>query len=166
MVDESMVRLLLLSLPGVSSNLGPTQPVDENAMPISPQASSLALPQVPQSHFLCPPENSYTPSTTPPQYPSPSLLQIPLIHIQNATPSPVQPFPQVLFEHDPLPLQPSDPYAPVEQALAAPAFTPQHEESRPPYQNHVPSRKQRFTMGPRADCELCRNRVKGHYIHL
>ena len=167
MVDEDMVRSPALIppprsfiTPGIDTARG------RECHAYIPQASSIALPQVPQSHFLCPPENPYTPSTTPPQYPSPSLLQIPLIHIQNATPSPVQPFPQVLFEHDPLPLQPSDPYAPVEQALAAPAFTPQHEESRPPYQNHVPSRKQRFTMGPRADCELCRNRVKGHYIHL
>ncbi|ESK96902.1 hypothetical protein Moror_6480 [Moniliophthora roreri MCA 2997] len=29
-----------------------------------------------------------------------------------------------------------------------------------------PSRRQRFTMGPRADCEKCRLGVKGHSVHL
>ncbi|KAJ4488038.1 hypothetical protein J3R30DRAFT_3695694 [Lentinula aciculospora] len=29
-----------------------------------------------------------------------------------------------------------------------------------------PSRKHRFAMGPRADCEKCRQGVKGHYIHI
>src|SRR6266576_3242427 len=28
-----------------------------------------------------------------------------------------------------------------------------------------PSRKPRFTMGPRADCDLCRQGVKGHSAH-
>ncbi|KAH8102864.1 hypothetical protein BXZ70DRAFT_926908 [Cristinia sonorae] len=30
----------------------------------------------------------------------------------------------------------------------------------------VAARKQRFTMGPRADCEKCRSGVKGHWVHL
>ncbi|KAJ3786181.1 hypothetical protein GGU10DRAFT_177624 [Lentinula aff. detonsa] len=29
-----------------------------------------------------------------------------------------------------------------------------------------PSRKHRFAMGPRVDCEKCRQGVKGHYIHI
>lgn len=38
----------------------------------------------------------------------------------------------------------------------------------PSYANVSPSssRKQRFTMGPRADCEKCRLGVKGHWMHL
>jgi len=30
----------------------------------------------------------------------------------------------------------------------------------------MPSRRQRFTMGPRADCEKCRLGVKGHWMHF
>ncbi|KZT74130.1 hypothetical protein DAEQUDRAFT_721010 [Daedalea quercina L-15889] len=34
-------------------------------------------------------------------------------------------------------------------------------------QPHQPAvRKQKFTMGPRADCEKCRLGVKGHWMHL
>ncbi|KAH9842401.1 uncharacterized protein C8Q71DRAFT_732706 [Rhodofomes roseus] len=35
-------------------------------------------------------------------------------------------------------------------------------------QDHTapPARKQRFTMGPRADCEKCRLGVKGHWMHF
>jgi len=38
----------------------------------------------------------------------------------------------------------------------------------PSYANVVvfsPRRQQRFTMGPRADCEKCRLGVKGHWVH-
>ncbi|KAJ3542817.1 hypothetical protein NM688_g5934 [Phlebia brevispora] len=30
----------------------------------------------------------------------------------------------------------------------------------------IPTRKQRFTMGPRADCEKCRLGVPGHWMHI
>lgn len=29
-----------------------------------------------------------------------------------------------------------------------------------------PTRRQRFTMGPRADCEKCRLGIKGHWMHI
>ncbi|KAF9069833.1 hypothetical protein BDP27DRAFT_1324676, partial [Rhodocollybia butyracea] len=29
-----------------------------------------------------------------------------------------------------------------------------------------PSRKHRFAMGPRADCDKCKQGIKGHYLHL
>lgn len=38
-----------------------------------------------------------------------------------------------------------------------------HDLSRPPL---PPARKQRFTMGPRADCEKCRLGVPGHWMHF
>ncbi|CCM06032.1 uncharacterized protein FIBRA_08277 [Fibroporia radiculosa] len=61
-------------------------------------------------------------------------LQIPVIQVQGATPSPVSEL----------------------------ASLRSHE-------NEVPvsgSRRQKFTMGPRADCEKCQMGVKGHWMHF
>jgi len=61
-------------------------------------------------------------------------LTIPVVHIQEATPSPV----------------------------AAPCSAQRRDSG-----DNMPSlRKQRFTMGPRADCEKCRMGVKGHWMHV
>ena len=167
MVYEPMVCLFPdTSAFGLSSRAESSQRTDDLSMPMLQTMS--ASPQIPQSQYLCPPENQYTPSTTPPQYPSPSLLEIPLIQIQNATPSPVQPFPQASFERTPSSPQPSDHlYRASDQAPAASAYASQREDAQGfQYLSSTAPRKMRFTMGPRADCELCRNRVKGHYMHF
>ncbi|KAE9400752.1 hypothetical protein BT96DRAFT_634670 [Gymnopus androsaceus JB14] len=50
---------------------------------------------------------------------------------------------------------------------STPSDSPMSISSSPSSANITsPSRKQRFTMGPRADCEKCRLGIKGHWVHL
>ncbi|KAH9857694.1 hypothetical protein C2E23DRAFT_881266 [Lenzites betulinus] len=86
---------------------------------------------------------------------SQNRLQIPAIQVQAATPSPVQ-----LFSQPPL----GDPcFAGSAVTIASP---PVDFLGHGQQQQGAQGRKQRFTMGPRADCEMCRLRVKGHYMHF
>ncbi|KAJ3726055.1 hypothetical protein C8R42DRAFT_659828, partial [Lentinula raphanica] len=61
---------------------------------------------------------------------------------------------------------------PIGFPSATRSFTPIHDSpmsiSNSPSSASVvsPSRKHRFAMGPRSDCEKCRLGVKGHYIHI
>jgi hypothetical protein len=68
--------------------------------------------------------------------------------------------------------QNQQPFAPMEtqQATDQPFFvspsnprpTYASPTTMPGFQQHRP----RFTLGPKANCELCRLRVPGHYAHL
>ncbi|KZT11203.1 uncharacterized protein LAESUDRAFT_670928 [Laetiporus sulphureus 93-53] len=54
----------------------------------------------------------------------------------------------------------------ISAALAAPShLAPSHHCQDPREAAHM-ARKQKFTMGPRADCEKCRLGVKGHWMHF
>ena len=147
-------------------------------MSISPQRLShlSSAPGGPSpSQYLHPPDIQY-PSAKATLHPqNPNRLQIPAIQIQAATPSPVQMYdaqprldspaltpsssmsesvPAFAFEDTSM-LSPSSASSPSTELRA------QHQMS-----TAATAKKQRFTMGPRADCELCRQRVKGHYMHF
>ena len=131
------------------------------------------LPEPPQSQYLCPPDASvlYPHNEAAQQFQNPNQLHIPSIHVQAATPSPVQLFPSdSVTANTGDALAPGPPFAqpPSHDLLsAAPAMlAPPPTESPNTIQASGPARKQRFTMGPRADCEQCRMRVKGHYMHF
>ncbi|KAI0831768.1 hypothetical protein BC628DRAFT_1335988 [Trametes gibbosa] len=106
---------------------------------------------------------------------SPNRLQIPAIQIQAATPSPVQLFAQSPLD-DPRLTAASSPACELEDAaMCSPSTTASpalefsahnHHHQQHQQQQAPPGRRQRFTMGPRADCEMCRLRVKGHYAHF
>lgn len=147
---------------------------------MSPTRPSLVLPEPPQSQYLRPPDSTvlYPHSEAAQQFRNPNELRIPSIHVQAATPSPVQLFPTdsvnvgIIARHTPI-LEP--PYVPLPShgLPCAPEGTPAllvpHSHPGDPSnttQATGPPRKQRFTMGPRADCEMCRMRVKGHYMHF
>ncbi|KAH9923962.1 uncharacterized protein BXZ73DRAFT_103694 [Epithele typhae] len=158
-----------LSIPGSGFNTPGSQPgeirvdavmfEDEQMMPTDDDramfmfpASATPAPTAPLLHLrpFGPHSASGSAASTPPQFSSPALLQIPLIQIQNATPSPVQPFPHPTFD------------LPVTQEREQAMLDAPLEEPRSP----LATRRQRFTMGPRADCEQCRMRVPGHYAHF
>jgi hypothetical protein len=84
----------------------------------------------------------------------PSLqLRVPAIVVQPSTPaeSPIQ-----LLSRTDSPTRPASPNA----MLLSPA-TSWSANASP-----VNSRRQRVTMGPRADCEKCKLGVKGHWMHF
>ncbi|KAI1788478.1 hypothetical protein LXA43DRAFT_1025310 [Ganoderma leucocontextum] len=153
------------------------EPMSENdaLMSTSPARPSLMLPEPPQSQYLRPPGAVLYPlNEAAQQFQNQNQLHIPAIHVQAATPSPVQ-----LFPSDSVNVNVGDasapglPFAPPpSHGLACapgdpPAlFVPPPGEPPDTTQPTGPPRKQRFTMGPRADCELCRMRVKGHYMHF
>ena len=108
-----------------------------------------------------------TPFLGTPMFQNSNQLQIPSIQIQAATPSPVQMFPQQPFPDSMPPASTSDVFTPPEQiSTATSSLLPPQQQEYPATQIPSGSRKQRFTMGPRADCELCQRRVKGHYMHF
>ncbi|CDO74880.1 hypothetical protein BN946_scf185004.g30 [Trametes cinnabarina] len=122
---------------------------------------------------------------------NPGRLQIPAIQIQAATPSPVQ-----MFSRAPLDSPSASPSGSISASVpvsasppapgfssddtsmasptsaASPASDVSSQQSRQQEQEQMSTgaaaaaKRQRFTMGPRADCELCRQRVKGHYMHF
>jgi len=57
-----------------------------------------------------------------------------------------------------------------QNASRAPSTTTQSSPISPmtvsPTNSPITNRKQRFTMGPRSDCEKCRTGVKGHWMHF
>ncbi|GBE82609.1 hypothetical protein SCP_0409940 [Sparassis crispa] len=113
------------------------------------QPDMLPQPEL-QGQFLRPPE---------PLYPAPqqqyqAQLQIPSIQIHDATPSPVH-----APELTPASTQ-GGPFIPP-----APAEEPIQRQAQAQAQGPA-GRKQRFTMGPRADCEKCRLGVRGHWMHF
>lgn len=66
-----------------------------------------------------------------------------------------------------VPLTPCDSHPttpPPPQVTEEPQDINMHSPRIPP--TPVSIRRQRFTMGPRADCEKCRMGVKGHWIHV
>ncbi|OSC97623.1 hypothetical protein PYCCODRAFT_1471672 [Trametes coccinea BRFM310] len=165
-------------------------PADENSMSVSPPRHSHLSGRggsPPSPQYLHPPDLAYTSpkaTMTPQPYTraqvqNTSRLQIPAIQIQAATPSPVQMFPRAPLDSPSLSSSVS-----VSSSSSAPAFnfedmsmaSPSSTASRAlelsaQQQQQAPStaaaaKRQRFTMGPRADCELCRQRVKGHYMHF
>lgn len=104
------------------------------------------LDSLPSVRLLVPPSEDVV--GTPPPFPQrhmfsrPELLerqqlQIPSIHVHAATPSPVS-------MHHPTP-SPTSSISPSSAGCM---------------------RKQRFTMGPRADCEKCRAGIRGHWVHF
>ncbi|KAM5542566.1 hypothetical protein V8D89_003527 [Ganoderma adspersum] len=151
------------------------EPMSENDVILSmlPARPSLMLPEPPQSQYLRPPDAAalYPHSEVAQQFQNANQLPIPSIHVQAATPSPVQLFPpdSVTVNTGDAP-PPGPPFAPPpshDLLCAAPAmFVPPPAEPSNTTQAAGPPRKQRFTMGPRADCEQCRMRVKGHYMHF
>lgn len=58
--------------------------------------------------------------------------------------------------HPPTPQSPADSQEPQDINMHSPRIPP----------TPTSARRQRFTMGPRADCEKCRMRVKDHWMHF
>ncbi|KAI0637367.1 hypothetical protein C8Q77DRAFT_1097199 [Trametes polyzona] len=149
-----------------------SMPGDENTMSISPPRPSHFPSSGASSSLHLPPHNAGYPSTKGTLQPqNPNRLQIPAIQIQAATPSPVQ-----MYSHPPLdsPALPASssgrgsgpPFASDDATMRSPSDT---SSPTGDFRGHQPGqgqKRQRFTMGPRADCELCRMRVKGHYMHF
>lgn len=79
--------------------------------------------------------------------------QAPIICVLPATPSDS---PTMLQDQN------SRPQAPSPTARSSP-ISPMTVS---PTNSPITSRKQRFTMGPRSDCEKCRMGVKGHWMHF
>ncbi len=166
MVDESMVCFTTPPVVDPTIVSLALQGEDANNMAVSPPRLPSVLPDANQVSLLQRPDLAYPSSLA--SHRSPNLLQIPLIQIQTATPSPVQMFGQDTLQsfslsatsvsdapfaaHATQPPTPSVQFAPLDANADLQA---------PPI-----ARKQRFTMGPRADCEMCRMRVKGHYMHF
>ncbi|EJF62606.1 hypothetical protein DICSQDRAFT_179910 [Dichomitus squalens LYAD-421 SS1] len=143
---------------------------NDNSMSISPTRRSSTLLETPQAQYLRPSGGSvYLRSGTTQSFQNPNQLQIPAIHVQAATPSPVQLAPPNILNDDSLPVSGS-PFAPAHNLgvplAPSPLSSMPPDESPHPYTTPGPPKKQRFTMGPRADCEMCRTRVKGHYMHF
>ncbi|KAI0668539.1 hypothetical protein C8Q78DRAFT_1071396 [Trametes maxima] len=143
---------------------------DENTMSVSsPRPSHVSIQEPsPHSQYLRPPDALYPSSkaTLLPQ--SPNRLQIPAIQIQAATPSPVQMFAQPPLDTPPLLSSTAGPAFSFEDtSMTSPTSTSPNTHLPIPQQTTTgTSKRQRFTMGPRADCEQCRMRVKGHYMHF
>ncbi|KAJ3854639.1 hypothetical protein EV368DRAFT_80370 [Lentinula lateritia] len=130
------------------------------------------------------------PSTAVPLTATYGRPQLPLLQTSFSRPSNVrpdyatatQPLPQVATTNSSyhqhlapsinvLPPTPNAPF-PMAFSLAARPSTPMNESpmSIPNSPSSAtilsPSRKHRFAMGPRTDCEKCNLGVKGHYIHI
>ncbi|OJT04098.1 hypothetical protein TRAPUB_5250 [Trametes pubescens] len=102
---------------------------------------------------------------------NPNRLQIPAIQIQAATPSPVQMYTQPPLDSPSLSSTSSGPTFAFEDAsMCSPSSTSSPHADFNAQSQQTPTsattKRQRFTMGPRADCEQCRMRVKGHYMHF
>ncbi|KAI0747672.1 hypothetical protein C8Q80DRAFT_1104343 [Daedaleopsis nitida] len=140
---------------------------EDNSMCVSPPRPPSTLPETSSVQPFHVPSSLQ--SSTHPLYHNPGHLRIPSIQIQTATPSPVQMFAQAPLDARPMSTSvPESVFATHgEQAsLSTPEVTSPSEERRLYPQAVTATRKQRFTMGPRADCEMCRMRVKGHYMHF
>lgn len=59
---------------------------------------------------------------------------------------------------------PATPFSPPTQEVQEPQDINMHSPRISPAP--ISTRRQRFTMGPRADCEKCRMGVKGHWVHF
>lgn len=77
--------------------------------------------------------------------------------VNGLTPTPAPPYYSDLEPPYP-PTRPSSPASNSSMMVLSPL---------PSYLNVAasPRRQQRFTMGPRADCEKCRLGIKGHWVH-
>jgi hypothetical protein len=106
-----------------------------------------------QSSLLSAP-HSYTCSLSPQSELPISHGQGPMICVLPATPSASPSTPQEHVSRSQMPL-------PTSQPSPTPSVAMFPTNSSP-----VTSRKQRFTMGPRSDCEKCRLGVKGHWMHF
>jgi hypothetical protein len=105
-----------------------------------------------------------------PLHPSPSTSSEQLI------PTTMSPEGPTVNVHPPTPVPPTGPYFDSEPPyLTTRPSSPASNSSMmvlspvPSYANLAPSsprrQQQRFTMGPRADCEKCRLGIKGHWVH-
>lgn len=70
-----------------------------------------------------------------------------------------------------LPATPSESQNPHRQdihssGLSSDQSSPMSPMSITPANSPAANRKSRFTMGPRSDCEMCRQGVKGHWMHF
>ncbi|KAI0373325.1 hypothetical protein BV20DRAFT_805681 [Pilatotrama ljubarskyi] len=150
-----------------------SMPGDENAMSVSPprpSCLSVRAPSPSSSQYFHPPSAGYPSSKATLQAQNPNRLQIPAIQIQAATPSPVQMFTQPLLDSPPVASSASNPAFNFEDTTMCSPSTTSSPSAEFRAQEQIPTptgtKRQRFTMGPRADCELCRLRVKGHYMHF
>lgn len=107
-----------------------------------------------QSSFLSAP-SQHTYSLSPQNDLSTNPLQPPMIRVLPATPanSPLSTQNHVADTHAHLPNSTSQSSSMSPMAIS-PAVSPSS------------NRKQRFTMGPRSDCEKCKLGVKGHWMHI
>ena len=107
--------------------------------------------RIPYSHSHSHPQSQYP---TPPLSP---MFPTPLAHpaqLQQTQPIPQH---QGLFSmHDATESSSTSPADPIAAATSSDSL------SRP----SLSPRKPRFSMGPRADCEKCRRREPGHWVHL
>ncbi|EIN03417.1 hypothetical protein PUNSTDRAFT_139570 [Punctularia strigosozonata HHB-11173 SS5] len=133
---------------------------------ISTSASSLATP------------SASDPSPQPlvlPHVSRPSSLH-PLICIQPATPSTpsassISPSPSSTTQpHSRSPWGTARSVSPAHMYFSAsppgPINSPGHTHPSPTASTNGPRKVLRFSMGPRADCEKCRQGLKGHSVHL
>ncbi|KAH9890675.1 hypothetical protein C8Q73DRAFT_747511 [Cubamyces lactineus] len=158
------------------------EPMSGDEMSVSPRrlSQSLSAPGCPSpspspSQYLHPPDIQY-PSAKASLHPqNPNRLQIPAIQIQTATPSPVQMYDAQPRLDSPALTSPSSMsetvprFAYEDASMLSPSSTssPTTElRTQQQMSAAATAKRQRFTMGPRADCELCRQRVKGHYMHF
>ncbi|KAL1947431.1 hypothetical protein VTO73DRAFT_14392 [Trametes versicolor] len=147
-------------------------PNDENTMSVSPPRPSPYLSVYgPSLSSLRPPEAAYPSRRDIHQSQNPNRLQIPAIQIQAATPSPVQMYTQPPLDSPSLSSTSSGPTFAFEDAsMCSPSSTSSPHAGFNAQSQQTPTsattKRQRFTMGPRADCEQCRMRVKGHYMHF
>ncbi|KAI0781318.1 hypothetical protein BD413DRAFT_27209 [Trametes elegans] len=145
---------------------------DEHAISTSPRPSRLVEQEPspsPSTPYLCPPNSIYPSQRTTLQPQNPNRLQIPAIQVQAATPSPV-----LMCAHSPLgsPSLLSSTSGPTfafeDASMSSPSSAVSSTSEFRAQHQTLPGtpKRQRFTMGPRADCELCRMRVEGHYMHF
>lgn len=111
------------------------------------------------THALMSPHPSEGPSNQSPSeqlIPTTMLLTRPTVNVLPPTPTPLS---RPYFDPE-SPYPPTRPSSPVSNNSMM-ALSPS-----PLYVNLAASRRQqRFTMGPRADCEKCRLGIKGHWVH-
>lgn len=166
MVDEPMVSPSCFPLTTTSTTDCSLHQGEDSQMAVSPPRPPSSLAEADYGQRLHPAGPPHSRSQSPfPQAPSHLQIPVPAIHIQGATPSPVQMYPQTSFGSSPMPTSVSDTTFATQTAQHPTSHFPPMNDAMPP-QTNATSRKQRFTMGPRADCELCRMRVKGHYMHF
>ncbi|KAI0035064.1 hypothetical protein K488DRAFT_83397 [Vararia minispora EC-137] len=138
--DESMS--LDAEGPARTSNFCSTSPFAPG-----PPLSSLPTYTVPEIHVSGAPASYPTPAPSP--HPPSNFAQQhrqPALHIQ------IQHRAFLRAEHDAVQTPPIS-TANMPHQLSMPVIAPQPQRAR-------------FRMGPRADCEMCRNGVKGHYAHF